>query len=827
MSIRFIHLCFVFFISAIHLNAVTLSGRVTSASGEGIAYGAVYVKGTSNGTTTNAEGNYSLDLTAGNYSVIFQAIGFAQKQVEVDLTQGNKTLDVVLNPTSITLKEAVISDGEDPAYEVIRHAQKMRKFYLEQVDAYSCDVYIKGLQRVTEHPEKIMGMEVDPEGDIDSASGIVYLSESVSKFNFKQTDKIKEEMVSSKVSGDNKAFSYNRASDMLFNFYENIINIEDLSERGFVSPIANDAMLFYKYHLVGTIMENDSMINKIEVIPKRKTDPCFHGYIYIMENSWRIHSTELYLTKDAQIDFVDTLMINQTFVPVEKNVWMVFTNKFTFTFGFMGLKGNGYFVGVNKNYVIDPDYPKKFFNNEEMHVDDDANKKDSAYWIDTRPVPLTDEEERDYHKRDSIELLRNSKSYLDSIDRKTNRPKVVEILFSGYNFSRRYNHLNIGISPVVQAFSYNTVQGIRLGLEGSVYKTWDNNKWAFIDPQVSYGMSAKKYYTDVEATYYYKPVRFARITLAGGTKTQQFSTKDPVPLFVNTLYTLIEKENYMKIYQKNYANIDWHAEIVNGIMMNLELEYADRSPLRNTSFDYWNPYSSSMKFSDVLGGRHFTSNDPLHPIDELSTAFTQHKALDLNLQLTFRIKQKYYTRPNEKIILGSKYPTLGMQYRRGTPGIFGSKTDYDFLKVSIRDEINLGLIGHFSYYFSAGKFLRAKYLPFMDYQHFLGNQTIWSTFPQQSFQLLDYYTYSTNNWFLESHVEHHFGGFIFNKIPLVKKLKLTEVVGANWFMTDKVPSYYEIYFGADKLGIIRVDFALGYMQNAKVNAGFRIGVRLN
>ncbi len=823
---RFLFLTCLFFISAFHLNAVTLSGRVSSANGDGIAYAAVYVKGTTNGTTTNADGNYTIDLPAGQYVIIFQAMGFAKQEENVVLEQTNKTLDIVMNPTSITLKEAVVSNGEDPAYAVIRHAQKMRKYYLEQVNAYSCDVYIKGLQRVTSHPEKIMGMEVDPDHDIDSVSGIVYLSESVSKFNFKQPDKIKEEMVSSKVSGDNKAFSYNRASDMLFNFYDNIINIEDLSERGFVSPIANDAMLFYKYRLVGTIMENDSMINKIEVIPRRKTDPCFHGYIYIMENSWRIHSTELYLTKDAQIDFVDTLMINQTFVPVEKDVWMVFMNKFTFNFGFMGLKGNGFFVGVNNNYVIDPDYPKKFFSNEEMHVNDDANKKDSVYWTDTRPVPLTDEEERDYHKRDSIMRVHNSKEYLDSIDRKTNRPKIVEIVFSGYNFDRRFNHLSIGVAPLVHAFSYNTVQGIRTGIDGSLFKTWDNNKWFNMQPAIAYGFSNRKFTGDLEMTYLYKPVTFSRITVAGGVSTQQFSSKDPVPVFINTLYTLVEKQNYMKLYQKNYANADWHTEIVNGVMMNVELEYADRIPLYNTSYDYWNPYPSSAHFHDVLDNRHFTSNDPLHPYDELSAAFQQHKALDLNLQMTFRIKQKYYTRPNEKIILGSKYPTFGLQYRRGTPGIFGSQTDYDFLKVSIRDEINLGLIGHFSYYFSAGKFLRDKYLPFMDYYHFLGNQTIWSTFPQQSFQLLNYYNYSTDNWFLEAHVEHHFGGFIFNKIPLVRRLKLTEVVGANWFMTATVPSYYEIYFGADKLGIIRVDFALGYMQNAEVSAGFRVGVRL-
>ncbi|HTL82297.1 MAG TPA: DUF5686 family protein, partial [Bacteroidia bacterium] len=728
-------------------------------------------------------------------------------------------------------KEAVVTDGEDPAYRVIRNAIKERKFYLEQVNAYSCDVYIKGLQRVTEHPDKIMGMDVDIDGEIDSLSGIVYLSESVSKFNFKQPDKIKEEMVSSKVSGDNKAFSYNRASDMMFNFYENVIEIEDLSERGFVSPIANDAMLFYNYRLVGTIIQNDSIINKIEVTPKRKTDPCFRGYIYIMENSWRIYSTELYLTKDAQIDFVDTLMINQNFVPVDKDVWMVFSNKFTFNFGFMGVKGNGYYVGVNSNYVLDPDFPKKFFNNEEMHVNDDANTRDSMYWEDTRPVPLSLEEIRDYRRRDSLALIRNSKGYMDSLDRKTNRPKVGEIIFTGYTFSRRYNQFSVGVSPLVRALSYNTVQGVKLGMDVSLFKSWENNRYFSFTPSTSYGLSDRKFYLDGEATYEYKPIKFARITVAGGTQTAQLNSKEPVPVFVNTCYTLLAKKNYMKLYARDYVNVNWHTEVVNGIMFTGEVDYSNRRPLFNTSYYYFDAseviHGKFMNsYSNTLDNRYFTSNDPLHPNDNLSAAFNAHKAATINLQMTFRYKQKYYTRPNEKIILGSKYPTLGIQYRRGIPGIFGSSTDYDFLKVSIRDELDLKLFGKFRYYLGMGKFVSKNHLPFPDYYHFLGNQTIWSTFPQQSYQLLDYYNFSTDNWYLEAHAENHFGGFIFDKIPFIKKAHFTEVVGVNFLMTDKVPSYYEVYFGADKLGIIRIDFALGYMQNAKVSAGLRFGLRL-
>jgi Family of unknown function (DUF5686)/CarboxypepD_reg-like domain len=814
--IRSIVFLIFFLFASTSVFAFTLSGRITTVVGEGIPFCAVYVKGTTKGTTSNADGYYSLDLTSGKYQIVFQVMGYAQKVIELEIAGADKNVPVQLVATSIEMKEAVVTNEEDPAYPIMRKAIKKRKYYLEQVEAYSCDVYIKGLQRVTEHPEKIMGIEVDPQDEIDSLSGIVYLSESVSKYNFQQPDRIKEEMISSKVSGDNQAFSYNRASDMMFNFYENLIEIEDLSERGFVSPVASNALFFYEYRYAGTIYENDSVINKIEVIPKRKADPCFRGFIYIMDNSWRIHSTELYLTKDAQIDFVDTLLINQTFVPVDKDVWMVFTNRFVFQFGFMGLKGDGVFIGVNSNYVLNPDYPKKFFDNEEMHVTDDANKKDSVYWEATRPVPLTFDEARDYHRRDSIMRLRNSEAYMDSVDRMSNRPQFLDIVFEGYTFNNSFKRFSCGVSPLVRALNFNTVQGVRTALDLTIFKSWANYKYFSVQPEISYGFGDKRFYSDAEIVWYYNPVKFRRLTVAGGAATSQFNTREPMPPFLNTVYTLLQKQNYMKIYARSYGNAQWFGEIRNGLYVSAEAEYAQRKPLWNTSPYYW------LEYRD----RHFTSNNPLAPNDFVNPAFEAHKALDLNVQVLIRFKQKYYTRPNLKIILGSKYPTFGIQYRKGVAGVLGSSTNYDFIKFSVRDNVNLKLVGKFFYYFGAGKFIQKKNLPFVDYYHFIGNQTIWSNFPQQGFQLLDYYTYSTNNWYLEAHTEHRFGGFILNKIPLIRRLKMTETIGANWLMTDKLPSYYEIFFGADKLGLIRIDFALGYTQNAKASAGLRIGIRL-
>ena len=111
-------------------------------------------------------------------------------------------------------------------------------------------------------------------------------------------------MISSKVSGSNQAFSFNRASDVKVNFYENMETWDGLSNRPFISPIADNALFYYNYKLVGTtVNENGETINKIQVTPRREYDPTFEGYIYIIEDSWRLYSVDLYMTKRANINF--------------------------------------------------------------------------------------------------------------------------------------------------------------------------------------------------------------------------------------------------------------------------------------------------------------------------------------------------------------------------------------------------------------------------------------------------------------------------------------------------------------------------------------------
>ncbi len=801
------------FFSLCQLFAATISGTVTDEHNQAVPFATIYIKGTTKGTTSNIQGNYSIELKDGTYELVFKLIGYKPHIENLTVIGSNIKVDVKLFPENIQLNEATISaDAEDPAYAVIRQAQKKRKYYLEQVDAYSCDVYIKGVQKITKKPKKIMGIEVDAEGEIDTVTGIVYLSESVSKFNFKQKDKIKEEMISSKVSGDNKAFSYNQASEMLFNFYENILEVEGLSERGFISPISNNAMLSYKYKMIGTFFEEGKMINKIQVIPKRKNDPVFRGIINIMDGTWRIHSLQLMLTKDAQIDFVDTLRLNQVFIPVDKDIWMPISNKFVFDFGVLGIKGSGMFVGVNSNYIIDPDFPKHFFTNEIMNVKDDANKKDSAYWKDSRPIPLTYDEEIDYVKRDSLYKIRNSKAYLDSLDKKENKFKLKDILF-GYTYGNRMKKQYFSIGGALEDFQFNTVQGYVIGSRLNYSKFFENNKNYGIGLSAGYGFSNKDVYGKLYGNYNYNPKKFESVTFAIGKEYAQFNGNKPILPIINSFYSLLNEQNYMKLYLKYYTKVTYLRELVNGLYFNPSFEYADRLSVLNNTGESW-----------IKSKNTYTSNDPQDASFD-GYSFANNQALVVDIKIAYVFKQRYYTAPNVKTITGSKYPSLYMDYKKGIEAL-GSDVNFDLLVLGITHKLDFKLFGNSSYSFTVGKFLNNKKMYFADWYHFKGNQTLFSGFSLLDFQVLGYYTNSTKTQFMEGHYEHNFGGFILNKIPLIKKLKLQEIGKASILTNDGKNQYAELSLGLKRLNF-RLDFVTGFSNNKKISSGIRIGVKLN
>lgn len=818
MKLLFIQLFLLFLFSFRAQENFLLTGNINDGK-EPLPFATIMIKGTTYGTNSNENGKYSLKLPRGNYEVIYQYVGYSRKIVNIELSS-NKTMDVTLKPDGIALKEVEVNAGEDPAYPIMRKAIKKRKFYLEQLNAFTCMAYIKGLQRITKLPKNIgalLKLGGGEKEDTSEIKGVIYLSECISKYHFQKPENEKEIMFASKVSGNNSAFSFNKLGDMDINFYENLINMGGLSPRPIVSPLNENAFIFYKYFLLGKIENEGKIINKIKVVPKRKTDPCFRGIIYIQDSTWRITGADLMLTKECKINFADTLRVKQLSAPVKgDSVWMPVSVNFAFDFNAFGVRGNGYFNAQIKDYDLNPVFPAGFFKNEVLRVEENANKKDTTFWNAYRPVPLTEEEKSDYREKDSIEVVHESPRYQDSVDKRRNRFEFGDI-FRGYTYQKSKNDLFIRFPGLIaNGIQYNTVEGLNLSYKFSLAKEFEDKRQLSVNGKARYGFSNYLWGGEAGFNYRYNPKNFSRIGMNVKSIVEQYNQREPIIAPVNSIYSLLLNENHMKLYKETAGEISYFTELTNGIFMNPVIKYAERESLKNTS--------DQLLIDDKK--KLFTSNDPLYP-DTHDSLFKLNNALTAELTFSFRFKQKYSTLPDQKFVNGTKYPRLSITYKKALPYL-NSTTDYDLVLGGINDRIRLGLFGVLSYNFKAGYFISHKNLPFTDYRHFLGNQTLMITSDYlASYRLLPYYTYSSSEWFAEAHAEHHFNGFIINKIPLFKKLKIQEVAGAHFLFNEKLSQYYELNFGIEKLfRFIRLEYVLGYMPDGTIRNGFLFGLKL-
>ncbi|MFM6954680.1 MAG: DUF5686 and carboxypeptidase regulatory-like domain-containing protein [Sphingobacteriaceae bacterium] len=796
-----------------------LSGMVSDTKGQAIPFASVYVKGTTVGTSANSEGLYQLGLKQGTLTLIVRAVGYQPYSQVLSLNADIK-LNFTLQPEAYQLNDVVIkADAEDPAYAIIRQVIKNRKRHLNEVKAYTAEVYIKGMQKLLAAPKKFMGFNIDELGKqlgLDSnRRGIIYLSESESKLSYQQPNQYREEMLSSKTSGNNRAFSFNRATDLKVNFYENYQSWDGLSLRPLVSPIAEDAFLYYTYKFLGNTVENGEMVNKIQVIPKRTSDPVFRGNIYILEDSWRIYSTDLYLSKDNSLNFVDTLKIKQDYIPTGTGRWMPASVKMEFTGSFLSFSFGGYFVAVFKNYQLEPSFERNSFK-EALRITKEVNKKDSIYWERSRPIPLTQEETSDYQKKETLAAKRVSKPYLDSLDAQSNVFKPMRFLLgSGYTHSNRFKKEYLRFNSLLRSTFYNTVEGFGLNYGAAYVKQIDSlsNKWVRYSANVRYGFANQLINAHIGGSL---PVGNGVFSFALGSDIQDLNKRGSVTALQNSISSLFFERNDLKLYQNTFAKVGLSGRILGNVRTSASIEFANRKSLVNTS---------SYRFNDVAN-RSFSSNNPLNPSQDVPL-FPNNQSVKLELRASYNFSTKYVTYPTGKYYQESKYPTLGVNYIRGINGFLASDVRYDVLSADLaKSDIPMGFYGKSSFYIAAGKYLHTSSVFFPDYQHFRGNlRTAFQAQPN-SFLFLEYYTHSTAGQFVEAHISHNFSGFIFNKIPLVRKLKLQELVGINYLKTPNLRQYHEWYAGVQWL-----NFKVLYGQSNDIglakHSGIRIAIGIN
>ena len=794
--------------------AYQVRGVVTDTAGEPLPYVSVYIEHTTYGVATNPKGEYFLELDNGSYNIIFEFIGYETVNLPITVQGKNQVVDVVLKPSSISIDSiSIVAEGEDPAYAIIRKAQDRRSFYLNQYYAYRCSTYIKAtldkeplkevkqakkdstvnwVEAYTSYPGEELEKEPKEPQQLTGKEKM-NLIEVVSVTNFLQPNRLKEEIIAyrdlsektrsgvsiSVTSGDpdisqsstetNPHLFYTGVGEADFNFYENNMYIPVLGPRPFVSPISSGAMISYKYKMVESFFDDHGrQINKIQVIPKFKAGALFSGYIFIVENEWCIQAVDLTLPRES-LNYFKHFRVVQEQSKVDPEHWMVTREEFFYNTrsGSEMIIGNT--VAIHSDYDLQPEFPKRFFNNELRYTADDAYERDSFYWVSNRKVTLKEEEIEFIRIQDSITNYHNSEEYLDVQDSIYNRVKILDFLIYGVGFRNSFKKQTIYFNPIVFSARPWGVGGYRHSFGGYFEKEFRKGyDWRMFG-DIDYGFANADVKGRVGTSFRYVPKKFARLFLTYGNAYTMLNSYESIT-------STFARGNYV---QKEYYRVGHRIEVINGLFFRADADFADYKPI---DLDL-----SGDIFKDI--GDDSTVNDP-----EIFEPYTE---LKFSGRLSYTFGQKYYMEPYKKVIVGSKWPTIGFYWKGAFPGILGSRSNFDYVEVSLEQDLRLGKFGNSSIRGKAGRFLDDADVRITDVKYFRGSDRYFFSNPLNSFQLLGP-TLNTNNEFFHVNYIHHFNGIFLNKLPLLQKLKLEEVAGAGYlYLKDGNFNHAEIFAGIE------------------------------
>ncbi|WP_118952581.1 DUF5686 and carboxypeptidase regulatory-like domain-containing protein [Taibaiella helva] len=809
------------------LFAAVIKGRVTDENGEGLAFATVLEKGTTNGTSANGDGYYTLELSDGAHNITAQYIGYQPQTRQVN-TASVKEVNFKLNPQTLEVREVTVkANGEDPAYPIMRKVIEKRKYHADLIRTFETDVYLKGVLRMRSTPKKLLGIKLSEEdykemnegAGLDSAGkGVLYLLEQYTQYTYKAPSKEYNRVVSIRQSGDPQGVGF-ATMPPITNIYDNNVPImQGLNKRGFISPANSNAFLYYKYKFLGSYLDGDRMINKIQVIPKRKFEPVFSGYVYVVDDEWVFQSVDLRLTKEAQMDLLDTLKLEQTYIPIAKDLWIIQSQVIYPVLSLMGFEAAGNFVTSYKNQKVNqPVDERRFAGRVISSYDTAANDRSIAYWDTIRPIPLEADEVRDFKVKDSLYTFQKTKA--DSLNKipHTNLG-VSAFLYGGPSIRRGKDTWTM--QPLISAISYNTVEGLNATLDLAWTHRFNKDKTLTTELLNRYGFSNKHYNALLKMNYTVSDPKWRgrswRFRLEGGQYIYQLNNDNPITPFINMSYTLFGGDNYMKIYESRLGKLSVYRNWGNGFKASLGASYEQRMPLENTA-DY--TFGDSKK-------KNLTPNQPA-----TLPLFEEHKAAIVTASVSYQPGWSYIQYPKYKSPVGSNAPVFTARYTKGIPNLFDSKSDFDKWSVEMEHSLNLRLLGTVNYRLVGGGFFNDNYVGIPDMKHLFGNQTFLANPYLNSFQLAPYYRFSnTADLYGQGHLEWHLNGWLTNKIPLFRRLNWHLVGGSNVLYIDQDNYYAEVFAGLENIGFKmfrfgRVDLVAGYESGrGKPSVGVRIGL---
>ena len=766
-------LLFLLFSQFLYAQYFNVSGKITNNKLEPLAFVSVKVKEMPGGMVSHENGTYELKLEEGKYDIIFSSIGF-KSQIITLVVNKNYIQNIILEEDdSKSLTEVTVKGkARDRSEEIIRNVIRNKENILAAAGAFSCNIYIKATQidssiRKTKKPVPDSVKKKNPNEDLLLMS----MAEISLKLDYESDTKLKEERSGVVKRGNPESLFFLSTTEGNFNIYNNLLKSRVLSQVPFLSPVSYGGLSAYRYKLLNTKLQGKNKIYTISIKPRQLSNVTVEGEVVIMDSAWTVLSTR-YKLPSYHLPEYDFFEVDQQFSFVDNKAWMITRQQFTYYSKTGKGKLSGQTTVTYNDFQLNKTFVPKYFGVELSATTKEAYERDSSFWEKARTEPLTEKEVRFIRYKDSVYRATHTKAYLDSIDAKMNKITWKKILLDGpvrYNREKeRTIHLP-GLTSLYQPFQFG---GARISASVFYLKTYKSRKNITLFSNLSYGLRNKDLNGSIALTRMYNPFNrgFYRATL-----NRDFQYIYSGDAWIN----MIKRSNF---FLNNSIGVGQGIELVNGLFLYTDLDLAFRRSVSK--------YKTNSKVDSLFG-------DWLE--DNQAVAFTPYNTVHSRVRLAFTPRQKYLREPLEKIILGSKWPTFYVEWKKGIPGLFKSTINFDYLEFGIEQELKLGITGISKYKVITGSFLNTKDLRLVDYKFQRRGDPIFFMNPHEAFQSLDS-TFPVFKRFYQGHYVHEFNGALLNKIPFLKKLQLREIAGGGFLIApERDLRYAELFAGVERI----------------------------
>jgi len=735
-----------------------VSGTVRDAvTKETLPNVSVFFKDTQIGTQTDVNGKYTLVSPNPQSELSFNYVGYRTVFKNI-LPSATQEFDIALVPDAKALDEVIIIGGkkvkyrnkDNPAVELIRqviaHKDENR---IKSYNTVSFRQYEKMLFSLSNVSDKFKGKKMfrnyqflfqEQDSTLIGGKNLlpVYIQEKLADtYLSKNPEKNKTIVIGEKQVQFDSRYIDNKGLKTYFDrMYQDIDiyknNISVISNE-FLSPISDGAPAFYKFFITDTLKNQKPQIIELSFTPRNTNDMLFEGKIYVTNDShYAVTGASFGVNKNINLNFVRALKIDLDFEANDKGKYSLSKSNLLADFGIGKTKGIG-FTGERtvtfKNYQFDTVLPDTIFQGKSTVVLADAARRNDQFWEKNRLDTISKNQLKIYGNIDTLQNLPSFKRTM----------KIVTLLFAGYQNLGPYE-----IGPVNTFYSFNNVEGLRLRVGGRT--TPELSKRYYFENYLAYGIKDEKWKFFLSGTYsfnnksiYEFPQNYIRASFQRDTKIPgqelQFVQED------NFLLSFKRGVNDMLLYNDFYR-LDYVKEFENHFSYNLGLKKWSQTP--------------------AGGLNYINSNNQL--VNRLTTS-------ELSLQLRYAPNEKFYQGKIYRVPIADRYPVFNLRYTAGLKGVLGGEYNYHNLLGTIDKRFYLSQLGY-SDVTVEGSYIAGK-VPFPLLDIHRANQTY--AYQLNSYNLMNFLEFVSDHY-VSINIDHNFNGFFFNKVPLIKRLKLREVV---------------------------------------------------